>query len=207
MLLLPYFRCDFVLLQPVKAAIYNILGHDLIIAVPSVIACHRLLFPLIEQYHSEVLMRMNEKKSTDESSNTDHDAESLLLADYNHKQKHPSRLKSYLPWIAHALSIVSCLGILSHAISIHNKSRRSCIKRFNAYCMLPLLLPNDQAKTLPAPLLDTIDHDWQDVRFEYSLWYKSPFKGPPNPKVHEAWHDIMKCKPSSPIILPNPFQS
>ncbi len=145
--------------------------------------------------------------SMDENLNTDHDTESLLLADYNQKQKCSSRLNCYLPWIAHALSIISCLGILSHAVNVHNKSRRSCIEKFNAYCIFPLILSYDQAKILPAPLLDTIDHDWQDVRFEYSLWYKSPFKGPPNPKVHEAWHDIMKCKPSSPIILPSSFPS
>lgn len=46
-----------------------------------------------------------------------------------------------------------------------------------------------------APILDAIDEDdFQDVKFKYSLWYKSPFKGPPTPQVDEAWHSIMKCK-------------
>ena len=44
-----------------------------------------------------------------------------------------------------------------------------------------------------APVLDGVDSEFQDIRFKYSLWYQSPFKGPPSPQVEEAWQGIMKC--------------
>ncbi|KAF4635272.1 hypothetical protein G7Y89_g2820 [Cudoniella acicularis] len=44
-----------------------------------------------------------------------------------------------------------------------------------------------------APILEAIDEDdFQDVQFKYSLWYKSPFKGPSTPQVEDAWYSIMK---------------
>ncbi|MCJ1268850.1 hypothetical protein MMC22_008738 [Lobaria immixta] len=44
----------------------------------------------------------------------------------------------------------------------------------------------------PAPLLEAVDEDYQKVRFKYSLWYKSPYKGPPTPQVHQAWQELMQ---------------
>lgn len=46
-----------------------------------------------------------------------------------------------------------------------------------------------------ASVLEGLDGAYQDVRFTYSLWYQSPYKGPPIPRVEEAWHDIIKCDP------------
>lgn len=48
--------------------------------------------------------------------------------------------------------------------------------------------------SLAAPVLDAIDTDYHEERFKYSLWYESPFKGPPTPEVNQAWHEIMQCK-------------
>ena len=36
------------------------------------------------------------------------------------------------------------------------------------------------------------------MRFKYSLWYESPYKGPPTAQVDEAWHELMRCKHCSP---------
>lgn len=43
-------------------------------------------------------------------------------------------------------------------------------------------------------MLDAIDEDYQDVSWNGSLWYPSPYKGPPTPEVNLAWHDLMQCK-------------
>ena len=48
-----------------------------------------------------------------------------------------------------------------------------------------------------APLLGAIKDDFQTTRLNYSLWYQSPFKGPPTPQVENAWHSLMQCKSSS----------
>lgn len=58
-----------------------------------------------------------------------------------------------------------------------------------------------KAEGLQAPVLEAIDVDFREERFKYSLWYQSPFKGPPTPQVEQAWHSIMKCKNSSPSIV------
>ncbi|KAL8701607.1 MAG: hypothetical protein Q9201_004815 [Fulgogasparrea decipioides] len=43
-----------------------------------------------------------------------------------------------------------------------------------------------------APVLEGLDPEYKDIQFKYSLWYQSPFKGPPTPEVESAWYDIMK---------------
>ncbi|KAI9877631.1 MAG: hypothetical protein M1830_003246 [Pleopsidium flavum] len=118
----------------------------------------------------------DEKLSSDEDFNNDHDAESLLLPENDQRQRPGGFIKCRLPWIAHGMSILMCLSLLFYTNTIYNKSRRSCIEKFNAY----------------SPLLDGIDEDYQDVRFKYSLWHKSPTKGPPTPQVEDAWHSIMQ---------------
>ncbi|CAO1598248.1 hypothetical protein XANCAGTX0491_002018 [Xanthoria calcicola] len=54
--------------------------------------------------------------------------------------------------------------------------RSTCLRRFNTY----------------SPVLEGIDTDFQEIRFKYSLWYRSPFKGPPTPEVEAAWQEIMQ---------------
>lgn len=57
-----------------------------------------------------------------------------------------------------------------------------------------------------APMLDAIDNDYQDVFWNGSLWYQSPYKGPPTPEVNQAWHDLMECtSPTLPIPFPHPY--
>lgn len=74
--------------------------------------------------------------------------------------------------------------------------------------LLQVFPTNPRLKTRPylliAPLLEAIDDEYRDVRFKYSLWYQSPFKGPPTPQVEEAWHSIMQCNaPSLPLKPPS----
>ena len=59
---------------------------------------------------------------------------------------------------------------------------------------------------LLAPVLEGLDAEYQEIRFKYSLWDQSPYKGPPTPEVEGAWHDIMKCMfaPSIKVTLPSP---
>jgi len=88
-----------------------------------------------------------------------------------------TRLKTLLPWLVHGLSLITCLTLLFCTISIRSKLPQNCITKLNSY----------------SPILEAVnENDFQDTDFIYSLWYKSPFKGPPTPAVHEAWMSIMR---------------
>ena len=46
-----------------------------------------------------------------------------------------------------------------------------------------------------APVNDAVaPYPFVHQQFNGSLWYESPFKGPPTPDVEKAWYDIMKCR-------------
>ncbi|KAN0076206.1 protein of unknown function (DUF3328) domain containing protein [Elaphomyces granulatus] len=83
--------------------------------------------------------------------------------------------RRHLAWIVHGASILACVGILSYTIFVLNRLPESCIEKLNAY----------------SPILPGVSEDYEDVIFKGSLWYKSPYKGPPTPKVNQAWHDLM----------------
>lgn len=57
-----------------------------------------------------------------------------------------------------------------------------------------------------APINEAIKEKYVDVRFNGSLWFDSPYKGPPTPEVEQAWQDLMACKqlqlqlPKTPIL-------
>ncbi|CAD6442281.1 17df0216-ab5f-4fdf-9299-d5be12ebca94 [Sclerotinia trifoliorum] len=87
----------------------------------------------------------------------------------------PTALRpSWKHWMFHTINITMWFYL---AVTTAPRSPRSCLEKFNAY----------------SPILEAIDDDaFQEVKFKYSLWYNSPFKGPPTPEVQEAWHDIMK---------------
>lgn len=125
----------------------------------------------------------------------EHAVESLLLLEGNEKRRKPSCLKAHFSLIAHGMSLLICFGLLCLSINVYNKSERKCIERFNAYCKSSHLSSSHMDAYLPpAPLLEAVDEDYQEVRFKYSLWYKSPYKGPPTPQVHQAWQELMQCK-------------
>jgi hypothetical protein len=96
----------------------------------------------------------------------------------------------------HGISAIVCLGLLLHTVTISKICRRNCIDKFNAYCEFDVESPRPDtvADSVTAPVLEVISQDYQDVRFNYSLWYPSPYKGPPTPEVDQAWHRIMQCK-------------
>ena len=140
----------------------------------------------------------NEKLRSGPSSNDGNDSDVLLLDEDTRRYIQRSRMRRYWPWIAHAISILVCLGLLWQAGRVYNKSRTRCIDKFNAYCKF--YLPRCERKTdnLPAPVNEAIDHDYVPVKFKGSLWYQSPFKGPPTPEVEHNWYTILQCKLSLP---------
>ncbi|KAI9697521.1 MAG: hypothetical protein M1820_007787 [Bogoriella megaspora] len=79
-------------------------------------------------------------------------------------------------WAVHGGYLLVCLGLLLNLISARSESHRRCLERFNAY----------------SPVLDAVDVDFEEIRFVYSLWSESPWKGPPTPAVEEAWQSLMK---------------
>ncbi|KAM3068914.1 hypothetical protein ACMFMG_004088 [Clarireedia jacksonii] len=90
---------------------------------------------------------------------------------------YPKRSSSHIfspHWIIHIISFLAWISLLVYSTGKHP---RNCLEKFNSY----------------SPILDAIGEDsFKDVRFKYSVWYKSPWKGPPTPEVEEAWYDIMK---------------
>ena len=45
-----------------------------------------------------------------------------------------------------------------------------------------------------APVNDAVAPcPYEHKQFNGSLWYQSPFKGPPTPEVEKAWYDVMNC--------------
>lgn len=137
----------------------------------------------------------HEKIFPEDSDCGDGDADSQ----YSFTRSRPRRgqLNQWLHWLAHIASTVSLIGLLYHTTTMEDTNPRKCLKMFNAYCMSLTIQATHTRLTSTAPVLDGVDTQFQEIRFKYSLWYQSPFKGPPTTKVEESWHDIMRCKYSS----------
>ena len=99
-----------------------------------------------------------------------------------------------LPWVLLCLNLIVCLGLFVYVVSISKGRGRDCINRSHAYCEYLDVHGSQMFNNDIAPLLEGLDEKYQDVRFKYSLWYQSPFKGPPTPEVEDAWQDIMRCE-------------
>ncbi|KAF2839591.1 hypothetical protein M501DRAFT_932416 [Patellaria atrata CBS 101060] len=84
---------------------------------------------------------------------------------------------SLFHWIAHVVSLLA-IGILSIILVLsRGQIGRQCWERYNYYS------PVNEALA---------DRPYIENRFNGSLWYESPFKGPPSPAVEDAWHSIMQ---------------
>ena len=140
----------------------------------------------------------NESNESNESK--DSDMESFLLLEKHQQKIQPRCLIGSLSRFTHGISLLVCLGLLINTVVVSKTCRKSCLERFNAYCeVLAWYLRLDiSADLLPAPVLEAINEEYQDIRFKYSLWYQSPYKGPPTPEVHQAWNNIMQCKHYTP---------
>ena len=63
--------------------------------------------------------------------------QSYPLLKKGQKHNHFGCLKQLLITVAHAASIIFCIGILSSAHRMYGKSRKDCIEKLNAYCRCP----------------------------------------------------------------------
>lgn len=138
-----------------------------------------------------------EKLLDEESSSVEgSDTTSSFSSHDNKSHRRFGRLKSFMPWFGHGLSLMTCLTLLLYTLQIRSKMPKSCLTKFNSYCKISSIeLLEEIYSKKTAPVLEAVDEDdFQDTEFIYSLWYQSPFKGPPTPAVHEAWMSIMRCK-------------
>ena len=128
-----------------------------------------------------------------------YDTTSVGSFEYDEKRKLSVGHQNCLLWYSNGVTLLLCL-ILFLYINTHSQSAsQNCVRKLSAYCesyIEPASLP---LTGIIAPLLEAIDEqDFHDVRFKYSLWYQSPYKGPPTPEVNDAWHELMQCKPHNP---------
>lgn len=84
-----------------------------------------------------------------------------------------------LHWVAHTVSTIAIISLLALLINSLDASRlfEVCWNMHYYYSPVNAALAN-------RPYFTT--------RFNGSLWYDSPFKGPPTPVIEEAWHSIMQ---------------
>ncbi|KAI0110196.1 hypothetical protein F4814DRAFT_441545 [Daldinia grandis] len=82
-------------------------------------------------------------------------------------------------WIAHATSSIVIISLLILLIRSYDGAliAARCWDMHNYYSPV-----NEALNTQP----------YITVRLNGSLWYESPFKGPPTPAVEESWHSIMQ---------------
>ncbi|TWU70644.1 hypothetical protein ED733_000747 [Metarhizium rileyi] len=81
------------------------------------------------------------------------------------------------PWILfHGAIAATYIVLIPYILPVsYTLRRQSCVTKFNYY----------------SPINEAIQEDYSYVRFNGSLWYDSPYKGPPTPKVEQAWQDLM----------------
>lgn len=147
-----------------------------------------------------------DKLHPDYISSSDSDSDPLLSSTEAQTYYLPRHPWWFLPWALHGLSIVTCVALLVYTKSLYNVFHKSCLERNHAWCQYTCLSFSFTCKSYSkaAPMLGAIDGDYQDVFWNGSLWYHSPYKGPPTPEVNKAWHDLMQCIVpfSSPAFLP-----
>ncbi|KID73865.1 hypothetical protein MAJ_11513, partial [Metarhizium majus ARSEF 297] len=93
------------------------------------------------------------------------------LAESRHHWRHLA------PWLLFHGAIVATYILLIPYIlpASYIQRRQSCVSKFNYY----------------SPINEAIREEYLDVRFNGSLWYESPYKGPPTAEVEQAWQDLM----------------
>ncbi|KAI0905021.1 hypothetical protein F4823DRAFT_567161 [Ustulina deusta] len=111
----------------------------------------------------------------EESSRPPPGETSIVCATCEQRNKWRTRLQ----WASHIVILTLMLGFLAILILYHGETRgmERCWNMHNYYSPVSAALAT-------TPYVTT--------RFNGSLWYDSPFKGPPTPAVEEAWHSIMQ---------------
>ena len=120
--------------------------------------------------------------------------------------KKRGNLRRYGYWIVYFGSVIAMSRLLVGIQQSIQNNRRECWDMFNYYCkrVIRVFLEINELKRLIstrpervsiAPVNDAVTpYPHVHRQFNGSLWYQSPFKGPPTPDVEKAWYDIMKCR-------------
>lgn len=149
----------------------------------------------------------DEKGSEQEHTAGDESATPLLDEGGLFFDKKRGRLRRYWSWIAYFASVMAMSGLLVGIQQSMQHNRRECWDMFNYYCKHVIILrPRDQRterlistparRVSTAPVNNAVaPYPYVHRQFNGSLWYQSPFKGPPTPDVEKAWYEIMKCRP------------
>ncbi|KAI1110548.1 hypothetical protein F5Y14DRAFT_443875 [Nemania sp. NC0429] len=93
--------------------------------------------------------------------------------------EHCSKWRAKAHWIAHIFSSIMLVSLLIIVVRLDN----STVEMARCWNMRNYYSPVNAALATRPSII---------TRFNGSLWYDSPFKGPPNPVVEEAWHSIMQ---------------
>ncbi|KJZ71241.1 hypothetical protein HIM_09384 [Hirsutella minnesotensis 3608] len=121
---------------------------------------------------------------TRQSSESGEEVDSPLDESSPHKTNH-------LHWIIHGVSVVAIVSLLLWIFFSRPNGpgeAARCWEKYNYYCKFTPLRVRE-----PPPVNAALDRkEFVTTRFNGSLWYESPFKGPPSPAVEEAWHSVMK---------------
>ncbi|KAK8128699.1 hypothetical protein PG984_009807 [Apiospora sp. TS-2023a] len=80
-------------------------------------------------------------------------------------------------WFVHGINAAAIAGLVIALSLATRTSQIGCWNKFNYY----------------SPVNDAVaPHAYVHRLFNGSLWYQSPWKGPPTEEVEKAWYDIMK---------------
>ncbi|CAH0050947.1 unnamed protein product [Clonostachys solani] len=109
--------------------------------------------------------------------NVEDGEQSQLLNEESFKPPRKESLwRRFRSWFIHGAFMALYLILLPSAMSLWPWHRQNCVSQFNSY----------------SPINDGIKEEYVDNWFKGSLWYQSPYKGPPTPEVNRAWKDLMK---------------
>ena len=129
------------------------------------------------------------------------DSDGLLsLESVEFRPKTHRNLHNYIHWGFHFINIIIILALFVQANQSVQISRSKCWDMFNYFCEStaglrdPKYFIDRDSNSILAPVNEAvIPHPHVQQAFNGSLWYDTPFKGPPTPAVEEAWYSIMKC--------------
>jgi hypothetical protein len=114
-------------------------------------------------------------RSSSDFSGTGDSAEKYELLN-EESQKQQRRKRSIVPWVIHAFFFALYVVILPIVASRYPWKQQRCVDKLNSY----------------SPINEGIKEEYVDYWFKGSLWYDSPYKGPPTPAVNKAWKDVLK---------------
>ncbi|KAI0838470.1 hypothetical protein F5Y06DRAFT_303786 [Hypoxylon sp. FL0890] len=117
------------------------------------------------------------KSTEDPDDDIEHGQEdSQLMNEARPRQTNSQQVWATLrPWVLHGTVMLVYAIALPYLFFLFGMGRQNCVDKFYAY----------------SPINPAISEEFEDVTFDGSLWYKSPYKGPPTPEVNQAWEDLM----------------